>query len=161
MSKPPQFGAPPKIGQVFCRDDEYMGRYEAMLVWLNVRDGGHWDAMLVTNEDFYALSSSRFMQAIRHTDWRPIDWQWSDDAFLFAPPSLEWSREKGAWVERATPVEDAPVSALPQKSALPAPKEQEHHATWRSRCRRKFPALDSDEGNALLGEVWNEYKTKG
>ena len=23
------------------------------------------------------------------------------------------------------------------------------------------PALDSDEGNALLGEVWNEYKTKG
>jgi hypothetical protein len=138
-----------------------MGRYEAMLVWLNVRDGGHWDGMLVTNENFFPVSSNRFTQAIRHADWRPVDWVWSDESFLFAPPHLEWNREQNDWVERKTPVSAEPVSAIPPKAAIPEPKSQEHHATWRARCRRKFPVLDSDEGNALLGEVWNEYKTKG
>ncbi len=38
MAQAPHYGSPPKIGQVFCRDDEYMGRYEAMLVCVNVRD---------------------------------------------------------------------------------------------------------------------------
>ena len=161
MPNAPHYGNPPKIGQIFCRDDEYMGRYEAMLVWLNVRDGGHWDGMLVTNENFFPVSSNRFTQAIRHADWRPVDWVWSDESFLFAPPHLEWNREQNAWVERKTPVPAEPVSAIPPKAAIPEPKSQEHHATWRARCRRKFPVLDSDEGNALLGEVWNEYKTKG
>jgi hypothetical protein len=161
MPTSPHYGHPPKIGQIFCRDDDHMGRYEAMLVWLNVRDGGHWDGMLVTNENFFPVSSNRFTQAIRHTDWRPVDWVWSDDAFLFAPPHIEWSSEKSAWVERKTPAPAEPVSDIPPKTAIPEPKSQEHHATWRARCRRKFPALDSDEGNALLGEVWNEYKTKG
>lgn len=161
MPNAPHYGNPPKIGQIFCRDDEYMGRYEAMLVWLNVRDGGHWDGMLVTNENFFPVSSNRFTQAIRHADWRPVDWVWSDESFLFAPPHLEWSREQNDWVERKTPVPAEPVSAIPPKAAIPEPKSQEHHATWRARCRRKFPVLDSDEGNALLGEVWNEYKTKG
>ena len=161
MPNAPHYGNPPKIGQIFCRDDEYMGRYEAMLVWLNVRDGGHWDGMLVTNENFFPVSSNRFTQAIRHADWRPVDWVWSDESFLFAPPHLEWSREQNDWVERKTPVPAEPVSAIPPKAAIPEPKSQEHHATWRARCRRKFPVLDSDEGNALLGEVWNEYKPKG
>jgi hypothetical protein len=161
MPNAPHYGNPPKIGQIFCRDDEYMGRYEAMLVWLNVRDGGHWDGMLVTNENFFPVSSNRFTQAIRHADWRPVDWVWSDESFLFAPPHLEWNREQNDWVERKTPVPAEPVSAIPSKAAIPEPKSQEHHATWRARCRRKFPVLDSDEGNALLGEVWNEYKTKG
>jgi hypothetical protein len=161
MPNAPHYGNPPKIGQIFCRDDEYMGRYEAMLVWLNVRDGGHWDGMLVTNENFFPVSSNRFTQAIRHADWRPVDWVWSDESFLFAPPHLEWNREQNDWVERKTPVPAEPVSAIPPKAAIPEPKSQEHHATWRARCRRKFPVLDSDEGNALLGEVWNEYKTKG
>ena len=161
MPNAPHYGNPPKIGQIFCRDDEYMGRYEAMLVWLNVRDGGHWDGMLVTNENFFPVSSNRFTQAIRHADWRPVDWVWSDESFLFAPPHLEWSREQNDWVERKTPAPAEPVSAIPPKAAIPEPKSQEHHATWRARCRRKFPVLDSDEGNALLGEVWNEYKTKG
>jgi hypothetical protein len=161
MPNAPHYGNPPKIGQIFCRDDEYMGRYEAMLVWLNVRDGGHWDGMLVTNENFFPVSSNRFTQAIRHADWRPVDWVWSDESFLFAPPHLEWNREQSDWVERKTPVPAEPVSAIPSKAAIPEPKSQEHHATWRARCRRKFPVLDSDEGNALLGEVWNEYKTKG
>ena len=161
MPNAPHYGNPPKIGQIFCRDDEYMGRYEAMLVWLNVRDGGHWDGMLVTNENFFPVSSNRFTQAIRHADWRPVDWVWSDESFLFAPPHLEWSREQNDWVERKTPAPAEPVSAIPSKAAIPEPKSQEHHATWRARCRRKFPVLDSDEGNALLGEVWNEYKTKG
>jgi hypothetical protein len=161
MPNAPHYGNPPKIGQIFCRDDEYMGRYEAMLVWLNVRDGGHWDGMLVTNENFFPVSSNRFTQAIRHADWRPVDWVWSDESFLFAPPHLEWNREQNDWVERKTPVSAEPVSAIPPKAAIPEPKSQEHHATWRARCRRKFPVLDSDEGNALLGEVWNEYKTKG
>ena len=161
MPNAPHYGNPPKIGQIFCRDDEYMGRYEAMLVWLNVRDGGHWDGMLVTNENFFPVSSNRFTQAIRHADWRPVDWVWSDESFLFAPPHLEWNREQNDWVERKIPVPAEPVSAIPPKAAIPEPKSQEHHATWRARCRRKFPVLDSDEGNALLGEVWNEYKTKG
>ena len=161
MPNAPHYGNPPKIGQIFCRDDEYMGRYEAMLVWLNVRDGGHWDGMLVTNENFFPVSSNRFTQAIRHADWRPVDWVWSDESFLFAPPHLEWSREQNARVERKIPVPAEPVSDIPPKAAIPEPKSQEHHATWRARCRRKFPVLDSDEGNALLGEVWNEYKTKG
>ena len=161
MPNAPHYGNPPKIGQIFCRDDEYMGRYEAMLVWLNVRDGGHWDGMLVTNENFFPVSSNRFTQAIRHADWRPVDWVWSDESFLFAPPHLEWNRAQNDWVERKTPVPAEPVSAIPPKAAIPEPKSQEHHATWRARCRRKFPVLDSDEGNALLGEVWNEYKTKG
>ena len=161
MPNAPHYGNPQKIGQIFCRDDEYMGRYEAMLVWLNVRDGGHWDGMLVTNENFFPVSSNRFTQAIRHADWRPVDWVWSDESFLFAPPHLEWNREQNDWVERKIPVPAEPVSAIPPKAAIPEPKRQEHHATWRARCRRKFPVLDSDEGNALLGEVWNEYKTKG
>ena len=161
MPNAPHYGNPPKIGQIFCRDDEYMGRYEAMLVWLNVRDGGHWDGMLVTNENFFPVSSNRFTQAIRHADWRPVDWVWSDESFLLAPPHLEWSREQNDWVERKIPVPAEPVSDIPPKAAIPEPKSQEHHATWRARCRRKFPVLDSDEGNALLGEVWNEYKTKG
>jgi hypothetical protein len=161
MAQAPHYGSPPKIGQVFCRDDEYMGRYEAMLVWVNVRDGGHWDGMLVTNEDFFSLSSSRFTQAIHHTDWRPVEWRWSDEAFLFAPPHLELDKDSNEWVERKKALPPEPVSALPPKSALPEPKDQEHHATWRARCRRKFPVLDSDEGNVLLGEVWNEFKSKG
>ncbi len=161
MAIAPHFGQPPKIGQVFCRDDEHMGRYEAMPVWVNVRDGGHWDGMLVTNENFFPVSSNRFTQAVHHTDWRPVEWVWSDGAFLFAPGNLEWSQDKSQWVERSVPAVVAPASALPSRKVLPEPKKQEHHATWRARCRRKFPALDSDEGLALLGEVWNEYKTKG
>jgi hypothetical protein len=102
MAIAPHFGQPPKIGQVFCRDDEHMGRYEAMLVWVNVRDGGHWDGMLVTNENFFPVSSNRFTQAVHHTDWRPVEWVWSDGAFLFAPGNLEWSQERAQWVERSS-----------------------------------------------------------
>tara|TARA_R110000796_G_scaffold169315_1_gene286177 strand:+ start:1887 stop:2372 length:486 start_codon:yes stop_codon:yes gene_type:complete len=161
MATAPPPGPPPKIGDVFCRDDEYMGRYESSVVWRNVRDGGHWEAMLVTNENFFPLSSARFTQAVHHTNWRPATWRWSDEAFLFAPANLRWDAASNAWVEIKGPVPEEAASAIPPKTMIPAPKDREHHATWRSRCRRKFPALDSDEGLALLGEVWNEYKTKG
>lgn len=158
-SAPPS--SPPKVGDVFCRDDEHMGRYEAMVVFRNVRDGGHWDAMLVTNENFFPLSSTRFVQSVHHHDWRPVGWVWDADAFMFAPPTVKWNPKTKAWDEVAAPVVVEDAVQMPPRSALPQPREREHHSTWRSRCRRKFPALDSEEGNALLGEAWNDYKTKG
>ena len=153
--------SPPKVGDVFCRDDEHMGRYEAVVVFRNVRDGGHWDAMLVTNENFFPLSSSRFAQSIHHGDWRPVTWKWSPEAFMFAPANVKWNPEAQAWnTFAAVEVEEEPEEQLPPKSALPKPRDTEHHATWRARCRRKFPMLDSDDGNTLLGEAWNDFKSK-
>ncbi len=153
--------SPPKIGDVFCRDDEHMGRYEASVVFRNVRDGGHWDAMLVTNENFFPLSSTRFVQSIHHHDWRPVEWVWDSGAFQFAPPDQRWNAKSGEWETVEVEAADPAAVILPAKTALPKPVEREHHSTWRSRCRRKFPALDSDEGNALLGEAWNDFKSKG
>lgn len=155
------FLAAPKVGTVYCRDDEHMGRYEAAVVWCNIRSTETWEALLVTNENYHQLTAARYAQSVPHEDWRPVSWRWVSDAFTFAPAELEWNAGDRTWSVRETPAPPAPAVSLPAKSALPTPGPIEHHSTWRSRCRRKFPALDSEEGTSLLGEAWNEHKTKG
>jgi hypothetical protein len=151
----------PKINDVFCRDDDHMGRYEASVLWRNVKGDGSWSIMLFSDESFHPIDSTRFSQSTQHTDWRPVEWVWDDAAFMFAPPNVKWDAKKGEWVERpASAGDDAAAPQLPSKSMIPAPAAEEHHTTWRARCLRKFPVLRSEDGAALLGEVWNEHKTK-
>lgn len=162
MATVPHFGPAPQIGDVWCRDDDHRGREEAAVVWRNVRDGGHWDALIMTGEDYYPLESGRFQQTVQHGDWRPLDFVWHDNAFMFARPGIAWDAEKKDWVEtedEEDEVDDAPQ--LPSLSVLPSPRKDEHPNSWRARCRKKFPVLDSEEGRKLLGQAWNEHKTKG
>lgn len=160
MAHVPSFGPAPRMGAIFCRNHDQLGREESMVVWRNVRDGGHWDALLMTNENFFPISSGGFSRAVQHTDWRPIDFLWHDDAFMFTRPNIKWDADKSVWEELVEVVpEPVETPALPTAKVLPAPKKDEHHAAWRARCRRKFPALDTPEGRTLLGEVWNEHKT--
>lgn len=161
MAHVPPFGPPPKIGDVWCRDDDHRGREEAMVVWRNVRDGGHWDALIMTGEDYYPLESGRYRQTVQHGDWRPMDFVWHDNAFMFTRPGIEWDEKKGEWVEVEID-EGAPnAPQLPSLTVLPVPGKDEHPNAWRARCRKKFPALDSAEGRKLLGKAWNEHKTQG
>ena len=50
--------------------------------------------LLVTNENPFPLSSTRFVQPIHQHDWRPVGWVWDADAFMFAPPTVKWNPAK-------------------------------------------------------------------
>jgi hypothetical protein len=148
----------------FCRDDEHTGRHEAAVVFRNVRTGGSWDVLLVTDENFFPVSSTRFAQSVQHEDWRPIDWVWSDRGGRFAPPGWEVAKDGVSWdrvvVEEPESAEEAvKVEPLPVKSRLFKPRAQESLAAWSARCRRKYPALETEAGGILLGETWNEHKS--
>lgn len=157
MARVPPIPACPAVGSIMVRDDDYTGRHEALVKWRNVRKDGHWDLSISTGEQSdIIIASTDFQHAKHHHHWRPADWVWSDEAFMFGPPDMEWNGDE--WLPCQTR-EPAPEDQLPAKSQLPEPQDGEHHATWKSRCRRKFPALECPEGSALLGEAWNDYKS--
>ena len=148
---------PPAILDVFCRDDENLGRQEAAVIFREVRTGGGWVGILVTGERFFELTAERYTMAVHHDDWRPVSWAWDDRAMLFAPPDQEWDVAAKGWVEKD--VAQAPAALpLPTKSALAKPRKSETLPTWMSRNRRKFPSLETEAGSLLLGEAWNDHK---
>mgnify|MGYP003646989932 CR=1 FL=1 len=54
---------PPAILDVFCRDDENLGRQEAAVIFREVRTGGGWVGILVTGERFFELTAERYTMA--------------------------------------------------------------------------------------------------
>lgn len=154
----------PEMGEVFVRSDDYLGRFEASVVARNVR-GDDWRVHIMTDNGIIELTRSDFGNPAGYDSWRPARWCWDPKAFMFAPPNLVWDEsagEEGDWVERDEE-DDAEVkdgNSLPDESAIPRPEAGEHHATWRARCRRKFPELDGEGGAELLGQVWEAAKAR-
>lgn len=155
----PDFLSPPEIGSVYRRDDGQLGRFESMVIALNIRQDD-WSAHLMTDNGVEYITRADFQNPKAHDGWRPAAWRWDSAAFRFAPRHLEWDAKKQEWKQREVEAEEEVGEALPPRAALPKPGPEEHHATWRARCRRKFPSLDSDEGRELLGEYWNEVKAQ-
>jgi hypothetical protein len=153
------FLAAPSVGSIFCRDDGKLGRHEVAVVAVNVRMDD-WVAHVFSDEGILELSKADFLNPRNHEQWRPKAWRWDPNRFCFCPPTVEWDLEKEQWVD-CEASEEEKEETLPPASALPKPADGEHHARWRSRCRRKFPALNSDEGALMLGEYWNEFKSQG
>jgi hypothetical protein len=155
----PDFFLPPTVGDIYCRDDTHLGHFEVGVTGVNTRQHD-WVAHVSTDDGALQLTKSDFQNARSHDQWRPKSWRWDDARFCFAPAHLKWDSEGEAWVKRVADAKEEVKSSLPPKTALPRPEKGEHHATWRSRCRRKFPSLDCPEGQLLLGEYWNEFKTR-
>jgi hypothetical protein len=158
MFRPPKCEAP-KLGEAFTRDDSDLGKEHALIVYVRVR-GDHWDALLLTDNGHHPLSSSDFVVPRQHANWRPATWVWDEVMFLFRPDGLKWVQDgrSGRW-EGAPKKKAKDPNALPAVSEIPKPNVGEHHGTWRARCRRKFPALKSEEGDRMLGRLWDKFKS--
>ena len=153
MAQTPQWPVPALLSK-FVRHDPVHGREEAAAVYCNVKPNGEWRVVLITDENAYhPLDSGRFAQSIKHADWRPFDAVWDAETRQFSPPDQQWDVEKGGWAKRKTP---APASSLPTIDEIPVPEAEEHPNAWRSRVKRKFPELATDEGSTFLSEAWRK-----
>lgn len=159
MFRPPKCDAP-ELGEAYTRNDTDLGKEMAMIVYVRAR-GDHWDALLLTDNGHYPLSATDFSQPRQHGDWRPDAWVWDEMKFLFRPIDVRWVREgnSGKWVGNPDEKVVEKVDALPAESEIPGPTVGEHHGTWRARCRRKFPALKTEEGDRMLGKLWDKFKS--
>lgn len=158
MFRPPKC-EPPKLGEAYTRDDE-IGKEYAQIVYVRLR-GDHWDALLLTDNGHHPLSAADFSKPRQHCDWRPAAWAWDEVKFLFRPAGAKWVQDGGIgkWVDTSGKVAEEKPAVLPAESEIPTPVVGEHHGTWRARCRRKFPALKSDDGDRMLGRLWDKFKS--
>ncbi|MDF1699565.1 MAG: hypothetical protein P1V36_00195 [Planctomycetota bacterium] len=159
MATPPKCECPDR-GAWFVRNDPHRGRYEAQVVWRNIRHDGSWSVMLITDEVLtHRVDSDRFHQSIQHDDWRPVDWVWSDEACMFAPRDLEYDDEKREWNKVDVP-EPGPEDLFPSIGKLPEANPGEHPASWKRRVKVMYPSLNSTEGAAYLKDAWPEVKKR-
>lgn len=158
MPNAPTIKVCPALGSHFVRDDAHSGRHEALVFYRNVRPFD-WTIYLF-QDSFVPLSSDRFNMAVRKDDWRPADWVYVPEARMFAPPHLRYNAKTDAWdeVKEESAAPAVVVSGLPHRDMVPRPNDEEHPNSWRARCRREFPLLDSPEGSEMLSVLWNEFK---
>lgn len=157
MTISPSMSKPPKVGSTMVRDDAAMGRFEALVVLVNTRRTG-WEATLYTESGPESVTDQRMRAVVQVADWRPPNWKYNRAAGRFAPPNYSYDAETGAWSidEKVDEDDQSEVTDLPDRSLLPEFKDGEHPNTWKARCRRKFPALKSDEGAMFLSGVYQQ-----